>query len=125
MKKTRGFLVESCGKTRPVFLYLLVFTEREYYKKKEERAAMEVPNKTIICYERWDYEALERIRALDIRPVEVKASLNKIKLHPNEDGRVMVRYATEKGDSKGRVYGSLVAPKDDWPGIYWPQGDSL
>lgn len=86
---------------------------------------MEETNKKVICYERWDYDMLERIRSLDVRPVEVKNSLTKIELHPNEDGRVMVVYSTKKGDVQGRLYGNLAVQDEEWPTMYWPKGDAL
>lgn len=94
----------------------------------EDQSAIKVipvVDKDITCYERWDYEAFESIRLLDIRPVEVKNSLLNIKLHQNEDGRIMVRYSTKKGDPKGRLYGNLALRDEKRPTMYWPMGLSL
>lgn len=79
----------------------------------------------IICYERWDYEALEQIRSLDIQPLAVKQSLDNIKLFPNKENRVMVRYTTGKGDQRGRLYGALVLQSEKCPSLYFPQGISI
>lgn len=87
---------------------------------------MEVVSKSIICYERWDYEALECIRKLNVEPKEVKHQLMAIQLEPNKEERVMVRYWTKKGDVQGRLYGNLVSnDEEEWPGMYIPLGISL
>ena len=83
-------------------------------------------NKNIVCYERWDYEMLESIRSLEgVRPQEVKKSLQDIKLHINDEGRVLVHYSTGRGDKKGRLYGSLALQDEEWLTTYWPMGLSL
>ena len=79
----------------------------------------------ILCYERWDYEAFNRLRELNIQPKEVKNDIRQIQLEQNEEGRVMVRYWTKKGDSQGRIYGNLVSYDEKYPNMYLRAGHSL
>ncbi len=60
----------------------------------------------IICHERWPREKLERIKSL-LLPQELKNRLDDIHLEPGVE-RIKIRYSTCKGDTEGRVYGSIV-----------------
>lgn len=61
---------------------------------------------SIVCYEKWNLERLEHIKAL-ILPKEVGRQVRKIQIEPDVP-RLRVRYATKKGDRLSRVYGNLV-----------------
>lgn len=64
----------------------------------------------IVCHEKWDRDGLARIRSL-ILPEELKRRLDDIHLEENVE-RVKVRYSTGRGDTEGRVYGTIVYYSD-------------
>lgn len=64
----------------------------------------------ILCHERWSRENLDQIRNLCL-PQELKDRLDAIRLEKGVD-RVKVRYSTCRGDTEGRVYGTIVYYSD-------------
>lgn len=85
-------------------------------KEKESVLSMDViqplpvsSNKCIVCYEKWDFDAFERIRQMPMANKVTSGVLNHIDLHSLiKNGRVRVHYTTKGGFSEGRMYGFLV-----------------
>jgi hypothetical protein len=66
-------------------------------------------NKCIVCYEKWDFDAFERIRQMPMANKVTSGVLNHIDLRSLiRNGRVRVHYTTKGGFSEGRMYGFLV-----------------
>ena len=93
----------KCGQS---IFYLL----RQMEKRSHATMARSETETDIVCYERWSHEKLDRIRSL-ILPEELKRRLDDIHLEKGVE-RVKVRYSTGRGDSEGRVYGTIVYYSD-------------
>lgn len=74
--------------------------------EEENKDEDDIPKAGILCQERWSREKLDKIRSLCL-PQELKDRLDSIRLENGVD-RVKVRYSTGRGDTEGRLYGTIV-----------------
>ncbi len=81
-------------------------------------SSLSVEKKCVVCYEKWDFDAFERIRQMPMANKVTSGVLNHIDLRSLiKNGRVRVHYTTKGGYPEGRKYGFLV--KYDRPTKQW------